>query len=431
MNRRVMGNIELTRIQVGNLISYLPVVGVLVLLGAIPFLYGNVQRIALYWIAATYPLDYILNARWRGWRWTQAKWTYVAFIAFFCLIPIWQLFDPIYTSLYQFTIERYMPFLVVGICGLAGMTDELRIEYAAWVMLGVSAGIVAYLLYRAGLPDFANFETWAKQFNQLRAMEVNTHMTINLYFNLSLVLGLYTILRSKYAWWVKVLTGVMMLPILFAFSFTEGRTGVLTFLGIVMLTLMYYMFRKRRWWLSICIIMFASGAALFLLQRERFQVAVTEVNPRIYIWNVAGEEIQAHPLWGQGVCSAREDFVKRGLASEDFQRHYARGFRAGEEHHHGVAKMDIMHPHNAVLETWTQFGIVGVLLLLACWVLPLIMRLGREQLYVNLCVFAFFMQAMFESMGNNLPPIFLCMMVILIDYHHQYRKQRQKAITPA
>lgn len=419
-----MRNIELTRIQVGNLISYLPVVGVLVLLGAIPFLYGNVQRIALYWIAATYPLDYILNARWRGWRWTQAKWTYVAFIAFFCLIPIWQLFDPIYTSLYQFTIERYMPFLVVGICGLAGMTDKFRIEYAAWVMLGVSAGIVAYLLYRAGLPDFANFETWAKHFNQLRAIEVNTHMTINLYFNLSIVLGLYTILRSKYAWWVKVLTGVLMLPILFAFSFTEGRTGVLTFLGIVMLTLMYYMFRKRRWWLSICIIVFASGAALFLLQRERFQVAVTEVNPRIYIWNVAGEEIQAHPLWGQGVCSAREDFVKRGLANEEFQIHYSNSLRCELKRLYGDANMSVMHPHNAVLETWTQFGIIGVLFLLACWILPLIMRLGQEQLYVDLCIFVFFMQAMFESMGNNLPPMFLCLMVILIDYYHQYKIQK-------
>ena len=422
---------RLTRAQIGEWVSYLSMVGLLALLATMPFHYGEAQRIALYWIAATYPMDFIVNARWRGWRWTQAKWTYVAFIAFFCLIPIWQLFDPIRTSLYQFTIERYMPFLVVGICGLAGMTDKLRIEYAAWVMLGVSAGIVAYLLYRAGLPDFANFETWAKHFNQLRAMEVNTHMTINLYFNLSIVLGLYTILQSKYAWWVKVLTGVMMLPILFAFSFTEGRTGVLTFLGIVMLTLMYYMFRKRRWWLSIFIILFACGAALFLMQRERFQVAVTEVNPRIYIWNVAGDEIREHPLLGQGVCSARENFVDRGLSDQEFQDYYANGFRLEEELRYGVANMDIMHPHNAVLETWTQFGIVGVLLLLACWVLPLIMRLGREQLYVNLCVFAFFMQAMFESMGNNLPPMFLCMMVILIDYHHQYRKQRQKAITPA
>ena len=90
--------------------------------------------------------------------------------------------------------------------------------------------------------------------------------------------------------------------------------------------------------------------------------------------------------------------------------------------------MDIMHPHNAVLETWTQFGIIGVLLLLACWILPLIMRLGQEQLYVDLCIFVFFMQAMFESLGNNLPPMFLCLMVILIDYHHQYRLQRQDTI---
>ena len=419
---------KLTRTQIGEWVSYLPMVGLLALLGAMPFHYGEAQRIALYWIAATYPMDYIVNARWRGWKWTQAKWTYLAFIAFFCLIPIWQWFDPIRTPLYQFTIERYMPFLVVGICGLAGMTDKFRIEYSAWVMLGVSAGIVVYLLNRAGLPDFANFEAWAMQFNQLRALQVNTHMTINLYFNLSLILGLYTILRSKYAWWVKVMTGVLMLPILFAFSFTEGRTGVLTFLGIVMITLMCYMFRMRRWWLSICIILFACSAALFLMQRERFQVAVTEVNPRIYIWNVAGEEIREHPLLGQGVCSAREDFVKRGLADQEFQDFYANSLRMEEEMRYGVVNMDIIHPHNAVLETWTQFGIVGVLLLLACWILPLIMRLGREQLYVDLCIFAFFMQAMFESMGNNLPPMFLCMMVILIDYHHQYRMQRQNTI---
>ncbi|MGM9809896.1 MAG: O-antigen ligase family protein [Paludibacteraceae bacterium] len=416
MSRRI----TLTRIQIGEWVSYLPMVGLLALLGAMPFHYGEVQRIALYWIAATYPIDYIVNARWRGWKWTQSKWTYVAFIAFFCLIPIWQCFDPVRTSLYQFTIERYMPFLVVGICGLAGMTDKMRIEYASWVMLGVSAGIVVYLLTLAGLPDFAHFEVWTKQFNQLRAFQVNTHMTINLYFNLSLILGLYTILRSKYAWWVKVLTGVLMLPILFVFSFTEGRTGVLTFLGTVMITLMYYMFRMRRWWLSICIILFACGAALFLMQRERFQVAVTEVNPRIYIWNVAGEEIEAHPIWGQGVCSAREDFVERGLANEDFQIHYSNSLKCELKRLYGDANMSVMHPHNAVLETWTQFGIIGVLLLLACWILPLIMRLGREQLYVDLCVFAFFMQAMFESMGNNLPPMFLCLMVILIDYHHQY-----------
>ena len=122
---------RLTRAQIGEWVSYLSMVGLLALLATMPFHYGEAQRIALYWIAATYPLDYILNARWRGWRWTQAKWTYVAFIAFFCLIPIWQLFDPIYTSLYQFTIERYMPFLVVGVCGFAGLTDKFRIEYAA------------------------------------------------------------------------------------------------------------------------------------------------------------------------------------------------------------------------------------------------------------------------------------------------------------
>lgn len=408
---------------VRTIVSYLPVAGLLLLLGTMPFLYGAAQRIALYWIAVSYPIDYILNRRWKGWKWTQSKWTYIAFIAFFLLIPIWQCFDPLRTGLYRFTIERYLPFLVVGACGLLGMTDKFRIEYASWVMLGVSGGIVVYLLMQVGLPVMDNFADWMLCFNHFRATHVNSHMVINLYFNLSLILGLYTVIRSKYAWWLKVLTGILMLPVLFALSCTEGRTGLLTLIGVVSLTMMYYIFRTRRWWWGILLVLFVGGVALGLMQRERFVKAVTEVNPRMYIWDVAIEEIRERPILGRGVCSARENFVTRGQQDSDFWNHYASDFKASEERHHGFANMDIMHPHNAVLETWTQFGIIGVFLLFSCWLFPLIMHLGREQLYLDLCVFAFFMQAMFESMGNNLPPMFLCLMVLLIDYQHRCRVQ--------
>ena len=419
MSRRIM----LSRTQIRELASYLPMVGLLALLGTMPFPYGGAQRIALYWIAATYPIDYVVNTRWRGWKWTQDKWTYVAFIAFFCLIPIWQWFDPVHTPLYLFTIEHYMPFLVVGICGLAGLTDKVRIEYAAWTMIAVSAGIVVYLAYLTGNSDNTDYASWAMHFNTIRAMQVNSHMVINLYFNLSLILGLYIILQNKYVWWAKLLIGIMMLPILFSFMFTEGRTGVLTFVGIVILTLMYYIFRMQKWWLSICVVLFISGSAFFMLQRERFQIAVTEVNPRIYIWNVAIEQIRERPVLGWGVCSARKEFVERGLSDKQFQIHYSNWLATQQKKTYGTTNMDIMHPHNVILETWTQFGIIGVLFLLVCWILPLIMRLGREQLYVNLCVFAFFMQAMFESMGSHLPPLFLCLMIILINNHHKYATQ--------
>lgn len=406
-----------TQEKINNVVSYLPAVGLLALMATLPFHYGSAQRIALYWLALAYPIDYIVNRRWQGWHWSHRNWVYVAFIAFFCLIPIWQIFDPQLTPLFQFTIERYVPFLAIGICGLLGVTDKFRVDYVAWTMLATSVSMILYLVAIVGLqPDFTH---WCFLFNLARIEHINTHMVFNLYLNLSLILGAFVVIYGKRPLLARILTAIAMLAPIFALLITEGRTGLLTLLLCTFVLLLYYMLCQHRWWMLSLVALFVIVAGVIVMNNERLEVARTTTNPRIYIWKVAGQMIMDRPILGYGVCSAREEFIRRGLADDDFNAHYADEVRTMPCYSaQGRIHFEIMHPHNAILETWTQFGVLGVFLLVVCLMLPLLMRLQKYQLYLDLCVLAFAVQACFESLGNNLQPMYLCLMVVL--FHTQF-----------
>lgn len=398
-------------------ISYLPVFSLLLLVASLPFHYGAFQRISLYSLAVTIPLDYVINQRWQQWKWTSKHWVYVAFILFFCLIPISQLFDPLKTFLYPHTIERYLPFLVIGILGILGMTDKVRIEYVGWTMMLVSAAIIVYVMSLIDIQSITTMKEWINSFNMLSHHHFNTHMVLNLYWNITLVLALNIIGRRRISWWMRLMAIMLSLPITFSLFITDGRTGIITAALIILIFLIYKMIKHRYWRLTIVALIFITIASISVTQHDRFMAATKETNPRIYIWNIALQMIAEKPVLGYGLCSARDQFVQRGLNDKDFYDNYVADLMYEMNMKHDKVRLEIMHPHNAILETWTQFGLIGVILLLACWILPFTMKLGREQLYLNLCVLAFVLQAQFESMGNNLQPMYLCLIVFLFHSH--------------
>ncbi len=402
--------------KVQNIISYLPFVVVLLLMASLPFPYGPFQRIVSYLIAIVYPLDYIINKRWEGWKWSSRKWIYVVFIAFFALVPISQLFDPIRTPLYSFTLEHYAPFLIIGLCGMFGMTDKIRLDYIAWAMLAVSCGIVLYLIGRVGFA-IDGLYNWAVAFNTYRWGEVNSHMVVNLYFNLSLIMGAMILLESQYKWSVKAATGFLMVFPIFALSISEGRTGLLTFLVSSLILTIYYLFTRRRWWMMTIITFIIAGVGVMVGTSSQWKEKPVADNPRMSIWRVESQMIRERPITGYGICSAREELISRGLADEQFKDRYACEIEGDPQYRkNGVVTYEKMHPHNVLLESWAQFGIIGVLLFIACLILPFCMKLGESQLYLDLAVVAFSIQACFESLGTHLLPLCLCLPVLVFHY---------------
>ena len=403
-----------------QVISYLPFISILLIVALFPFQYSPVNRVALYSLAVTYLLDYFVNTRWREWRWSFSKAVYIAFCLFSFLTPVWQLFDPLKTELYQSTVNAFAPFFFISIAGFFGMTDKIRMDYLAWLMLTVSVAICGYLAYLATMDALQGYD-WLFAFNWFREKNINTHMVINLYFNMSLILGALVLFDTSHPRVLKILTALLMLPVCFALLITEGRVGLLTMVLIIFLLLLYYIVRSRRWWMVAVMAVFCVGTGIYLANNERIQEIFHTKNPRIEQWKECIQMVKERPISGYGLCSARKEYVRRVLAND-----YIRNTYVAEEvelnpnfQRNGVIQYDMMHPHNAVLESWTRYGIVGLLLCLFCLISPMCMRLGKYQIYLTLCALAFLVQAIFESFGNNLQPLFLASMAFLFDCNYR------------
>ena len=408
----------MTSHAVKNIISYLPIVGLLCVVGCMPFYYGPLQRWSLYIALGLYIIDYIINKRWQNIGWNRQKWVYVAFIVFFVCFPIRQLFDPYYSDQFTSVLEHNLPFLVFGIIGLIGVTDKMRIEPFAWVMWAMSCVIALYLAVQTVSLHTENWEEWILAYNQQRIAFINTHMVVNMYWNLTVVLCVYTLMHRHYPLWVRICMGIGLLFIAAGLLISEGRTGLLTFLGVLSMFIIYYAICNKKWVLLPVFLIFALCSLIGLKQRDRFAKPEICENPRLYIWSVTLDMIGERPITGYGVCSARKEFVERGLNDTDFYEHYATGYILEEQGiGHSDPDLNRMHPHNAFLETWIQLGIVGVLVLVLCMLLPLTMHLDKRQLYIDLCLFVFFMQMLFENFGTQLNALYLCTMILVIHFH--------------
>lgn len=401
-----------------HIISYLPLLSILLIMSLLPFHYSALQRFAMYSLAVTYVFDYCVNARWRQWRWNNTKLIFIAFALFSALTPIWQLFDPVRTPLYQTTMEVFSPFFFVGIAGFLGMTDKIRMEYVAWTMLSVCAAISVYLIYQATLGIMQGYE-WIATYNWYRLVKINTHMVVNLYCNMALILGALVVFDTSHGRFAKGVTITMMMitiPIIFI---SGGRTGMISLVVVMMVLSLYYIFRTRRWSLLTIAAVIGIGMSLFMVHNPRMREAVETTNPRIGLWRECRNMIAERPVAGYGVCSAREKFVRRVMNNESLRNTYVAEIEQDESYRmNGTTRYDLIHPHNAFLETWSRFGIIGLILCLCCLTGPFFLRIGRYRVYLVLCTLAFLIQAMFESLGSDLQPLFLASMVLLFFYDH-------------
>lgn len=394
--------------------AWLPVIGLLAIVIALPFQFGWWVQGMYYFLAFGYILDYVLNRRWRNWHWEPNKIVFIAFILFSFLVPISQLIDTVCTSVYTSALENVGPFLFVGLCGLVGTTDKFHVDYFGWAMLIVSVIIVGVLIAWTEIYTSTQY-AWIELFNLHRTELINTHMVLNMYWNISLVLGMYMLVRGGYSLGWRIVIGGLMCAPLFAILISEGRTGVITTVLIIMISLLYVILRSRRWqlwslWIVLCI-----GAACFLWTKSSVQGLLRTPNPRIYQWEISMQMIRERPWLGYGVSSAREEYIQRVMNNQPLKDLYIEPIVEKDPRYrqNGEVNYRVLHPHSVFLETGMRYGIIGLLVLSFCLLSPFAMRLGKGQFYMDLCVVIYIVQAFMESLSAQCNAMYLCVPVLL------------------
>lgn len=398
-----------------KLISYLQVGSLWVLLVVIPFRIGPFSRWAMIAAGMFFFIDYSANQRWRTWSWHRNKWLYVAMIAYYMFIPLWQLGSDTYNQQrFFYVLETHAPLLLGGIIGIIGFSEIVKLRHIAYVMLASCLFTSLYIIFRSYGPAF--FAHWpneqADMFMLARIHWVNSHMVYNLYLNVSLIFAIYLLRQKNVKRPVKICVITVCAWIFYLLCLTEGRIGLFTGLLIGATFLLTYTYSFGLKWFITCVLIYVSAVTLIISQHKRFASDYMEHEPRLVIWHAAIEVIKEKPLTGHGVCGAKERLTEKALVGEgDFQDFY-------RPYINDKTIYRLPHPHNAFLQAWSDFGIIGLATLMFIFIFPLTMQPKKHRMYVLMTVGCFVIQSMTDLFFTLQPLLYILVIIFFTTEQH-------------
>lgn len=394
-------------------VSYLPVVCVLGIIIGIPFSYGWFQRTLLYAFVVCYLLDYVVNRRWNGWHWTKTKWVYCLMILLFAITPVRQLFDATApTAYYCHQIDLRYAFLGIGMVGLLGFSDKLRIEYTAYTFLLTGIALFGYMLYGADICSADSWGVFVAKLNRFRVKELHSHMVINLYMNIGIVLGYYVLGKHR-GIWASVLTSIGILLLIVCISLSDGRTGFVTMLCVFGVLTLYTMYRWRRYSVIPTLLLVGLAVGWLFTHHQRLDEQRFRGDPRWVVWRYSLDQVNEKPLAGWGLSTLSNSFVEGAYEDEEMNACFMQGVMKCHAFAHVPRTMTFVHPHNAYLALWLEAGFLFPLLYIALLLLPCAICRSERRLYVLLTMFVIAVQSMCEPLGDHLLPLQIALVIWL------------------
>ena len=397
-----------------DLTAWLPVIGLLIVVSAMPYGWSGYQRIGCYLLVISYIVWFFASRQWRAIRWNHFQWLYVIMIALWAMLPIRQLFDTTpATDYYQQQCHLHEWFLYTGIIGLLGFPDKLKLRHVAYVMLATSIAMLAHCAYLYfGTTEYSLAEPFMR-LNILRRTMIHSHMVTDLYANTALILGFVT-LREVPRRWQQILIGAGMALTWLFILLSEGRIGMLSSMLIVGVAGFYYLFQKSR------IAAFAGGALVALLAIAVYthHPHVLEMrgkkDPRIVVWDYSWRMGKEKPVCGYGLSSLSKEFVENMYTDQETYTGFIQTTIEPIPIFAEQGKtMHTHHPHNAFLMYWLAVGIIGVLLLVALFAVAAWLPMGRDRIFLWLFLLILLLQCMTEPIGPHVMPQFIAVLMFV------------------
>jgi len=274
-------------------------------------------------------------------------------------------------------MEKRYPLVLFALAGLFGYHEKLSFRLIVDVMACVSTVAVAAVVMDAGLVRLIVSPERSYIFATSRVAIVNSHMVFNFYLNVMLV-GMWWIWFrcGERTLWRGILYLVASLLAMSALSISEGRNGLVTFLFLTFSITTIECWHRWRW-RAIAVVGFMVVVGLAIVKfNPRFQQYGFNNGARNAYWRSAIELIEERPLTGYGVNNAQEEYDKVNMK-----------YQIGDLADYWLVRKEVrfVDAHNQFLQTTLEFGIIGLLLLLSLYILPVVLASeGRRMLMAAL-----------------------------------------------
>lgn len=390
-------------------------IGLLMTISAIPFGWSIWQRISLYVLGIGYVSDYVVGCRWQVRHGKTTIWLSAVMLMMFALAPVWQVFDSTpMTDYFRHLWHQYDWFGYVGLVGLIGCYDRIPLRYVAYTMLCTSLVMMGYTGYLYCGTDLMPLYDGLMRWNDLRSFYIHSHMVVDLYLNIALILGFCTIESSATPRNIKwVVLTAMVLTAIFALT-SLGRIGVLTTMIILLVSIVLFVWRWRRIWCLPILLAGVVSGVWWLSHNDRMTKEKMANDPRVTIWRYSMQQVAKHPIAGWGLSTLSQVYVEEAYQDSAMCTDFIEPVLSLPWFEMQGRNMATVHPHNAFLMHWLAYGIVGVMVLIALFVTAALLPVGKKnRIYLWLMLLAIFLQSLFEPIGNHLLPQMICLMLLV------------------
>ena len=404
---------SINKLNIQSVCSYFHIACTLFLFGAIPFYYSSVLQYSLIFFFVSFVADYIASQRWKqGFVMDKTRIVSLLLLLQFVLLFVFSFFEA--DTRYLSTIYEYrMSFLGFGIVGLLGVSDKFRVRHFAYAS---ALTIVPFLivLYNVLPPYFQDIETIKYKIitiSEYRGLHICSHMTLNIFLCVGIILFSKVISMSKNN--LEKAFSVFMILVFYGIVMTsQGRVGMMNANIVLACILIRFTIKKLKILIPtiIAILSVVVMLGIFILSDNPIKKEISvlnRTNPREYIWKDGVELIKESPLIGIGASTNALRVKERLLGDEllcgmeDFLIMHLK-----QEHVFG------MHTHNQFMQSWQEYGIIGIFAILALF--GAIFWVSRRSLSLSMIFLVIFIQLITEVIDGGVTSIGFCFYVYLI-----------------
>ena len=393
--------------------SYFHIACTLFLFAAIPFYYSSFLQYGLICFFVSFVADYLASKRWQqGFSLDKTRIVSLLVLLQFVLLFVFSFFEA--DTRYLSTIYEYrMSFLGFGLVGLLGVSDKFRVRYFAYAS-ALTVVLFLILLYNILPPHFSVVKSINDKIITIsffRSLKLCSHMTLNIFLCVGMVLFAKVIEISKYKL-EKAFSVFMILFFYLLVMTSQGRVGMFNVNLVLGLIILRFTIKKLKYLIPTIAVLLTilTGVGFFLLSDNPIKKeipALNRTNPREFIWRDGVELIKETPWLGMGASTNALRVKEKLLADEELcsMERFLIG-HLKDEHVFG------MHTHNQLMQSWQEYGIIGLVAILALW--GSVIWASRRSLTLNVIFLVILIQLVTEVIDGGVTSIGFCFYIYLI-----------------
>jgi O-antigen ligase len=331
-------------------------------------------------------VEVIIKQQWKTVSLNKYTSYFLVMLFLFTLSFIYFPFEHPYPD-FKLQLEHRLSLLGFGLIGLAGVFSRINLKVIYYSIIASGLLVIAFI----ASVKFGSLILHGQQLSivDIRQMYVNYHMGFDFSLNMGLTACGFLFIKNFRTKGIKqkIFLLLSFCLLFFVLLISEGRSGFIASILIVAFFILYFLcvYCRKFFWIT-CALM--PVLAFYMIRsHSRMDFERIENEPREYLFANACTLIKEKPILGYGMQGAQYY-----IDSVRYHRHQTDSTFLNMWHQN-----EMVDSHNQYIQITVEYGLLGLLILLVLFVVPVFLVSGEYKLFMMCFIFLIGFQSLFDS----------------------------------